>query len=74
MKKPTETLGLTLGIASMILFWAPPIGLALGVAGLAVSFSRRLEQRRFSRPAIATSMAGIVFFAAFWGTVWALSQ
>jgi hypothetical protein len=74
MKPAKETLGLVLGLASVITFWVPPIGLGLGIAGLAVTIGRWGQVRGLRTIAVTASVLGMLAFAAFWGTVWALSQ
>lgn len=74
MKPAKETLGLVLGLVSVITFWVPPIGLGLGIAGLAVTIGRWGQARGLRTIALAASVLGMLAFAAFWGTVWALSQ
>jgi hypothetical protein len=74
MKPAKETLGLVLGIVSVSIFWVPPIGLGLGIAGISVATSRLKQNRRFAKLAIAISALGILLFVGFWGAIWALSQ
>jgi hypothetical protein len=74
MKQDIEVLGLVFGGLGVLLFWAPPIGLAFGAAGLIISITQYKLKRRFRKTAIVLSSLGILFFVAFWGTIWALSQ
>lgn len=74
VQEKSEITGLIFGVLSVVLFWAPPVGLGFGLAGLIVSISQYKEQRRFRRIAIAISCLGIFFFVAFWGAIWILSQ
>jgi type III secretory pathway component EscS len=74
LKQPTEKLGLFLGSLSLFLFWAPPIGIAFGVAGLVVSISQLGKQLRHRKTAITLSALGILLFVGFWGSIWLLSQ
>jgi hypothetical protein len=74
MKPAKETLGIVLGAVSVITFWVPPIGLGIGIAGLAVTLGRWGQDRLLRKTALAACVLGILAFAAFWGTVWALSQ
>lgn len=74
MKQPAETLGLVFGLVSVSLFWVPPVGLGLGIAGIAVAAGRLKQNRRFAKLAIVFSALGVLLFVGFWGTIWALSQ
>jgi hypothetical protein len=74
LKEKAEVLGLVLGGLSVLLFWVPPIGLFLGVAGLVISVTQLKLNRRFRKSAVTISSLGILTFVAFWGTVWFLSQ
>jgi hypothetical protein len=74
MKEKAEILGLVFGGLSVLLFWVPPVGLALGVVGLVISATQYKLQYRFRKTAVVISIIGILFFVVFWGTIWALSQ
>jgi hypothetical protein len=74
LKEKTEVLGLVFGGLSVLLFWVPPIGLFLGIAGLVISVTQLKLERRFRKTAVSISVLGILAFIAFWGTVWFLSQ
>jgi hypothetical protein len=74
LRPKTELAGLILGLLSMLLFWLGPIGFFIGIAGGAMTLSRKKERLRFFVAALTTSALGIVFFVAFWSTIWVLSQ
>lgn len=74
MKPKDERIGLALGIASMMLFWVPPIGLFVGIASVIVASTRLKQQLRFSKAALATGILGVLSFVGFWGAIWMLSQ
>lgn len=74
MKEPIEKLGLVFGGISVVLFWAPPIGIGLGIAGLVISISNYRQNRRLRKTAISVSALGILMFIAFWGAIWLASQ
>jgi hypothetical protein len=74
MKEKTEIMGLVFGALSVVLFWAPPVGLGFGLAGLIISISQYQSQRRFRKTAIVISSMGILFFVVFWGSIFLASQ
>ena len=74
MKERSEITGLIFGVLSVVLFWAPPVGLGFGFAGLIVSISQYKERRRLRKTALVVSCLGIFLFVAFWGAIWVLSQ
>jgi hypothetical protein len=74
MKQNIEVPGLVFGGLGVLFFWVPPVGLAFGAAGLIISITQYKLQRRFRKTAIVLSSLGVIFFAAFWGMIWALSQ
>lgn len=74
MKEKTEVLGLVFGGLSVLLFWVPPIGLFLGIAGLVISVTQLKLERRFRKTAVVISALGILAFIAFWGGIWLASQ
>jgi uncharacterized membrane protein YqaE (UPF0057 family) len=69
-----EWVGLALGALSVLAFWVPPVGLFLGIAGVAVTASRLKQKMAYSRIALALSVLGILLFVGFWTMVWVLSQ
>ncbi len=72
--KKHEVLGMLLGSASVLLFWVPPIGLVLGVAGVAVTATRMKQRRELARFALILSILGLALYIGFWTGVWLLSQ
>jgi hypothetical protein len=74
MKEKAEVLGLVFGGLSVLLFWVPPIGLFLGIAGLVISVTQFKLKRRFRKVAVVISMFGILAFIVFWGGIWLASQ
>jgi hypothetical protein len=74
LKEKTEVLGLVFGGLSVLLFWVPPIGLFLGIAGLIISATQLKLNRRFRKTAVVISVLGILAFVVFWGGIWIASQ
>lgn len=72
--KKSEILGMLLGTAGILLFWVPPIGIALSLAGVVVAGTRLRQKRVYGKFALVLSSFGLLVYVGFWSTVWVVSQ